>query len=94
MTRCLTIKAGSKLAPTAFSVCLQRRRRTTIRAQVVLSFEEAAKGAKRTIRIAQGLPEPKNVEVDIPAGKCHVSCQRPCHLSPMDVQVPAVCGGT
>ena len=47
---------------------MQRRRRTNIRAQVVVSFEEAARGAKRTIRVAQGVPAPKNVDIEIPAG--------------------------
>ncbi len=49
-------------------VFMQRRRRTNIRAQVVVSFEEAAKGAKRTIRVAQGVPTPQNVDIEIPAG--------------------------
>lgn len=53
--------------PCAFD--LQRRRPRNIRAQVVLSFEEAARGAKRTIRVAQGVPSPQNIEVDIPAGE-------------------------
>ena len=53
---------------TVVSLLLQRRRRTNIRAQVVVSFEEAARGAKRTIRVAQGVPAPKNVDIEIPAG--------------------------
>ena len=53
---------------TESSPSLQRRRRTNIRAQVVVSFEEAAQGAKRTIRVAQGVPAPKNVDIEIPAG--------------------------
>ncbi len=48
---------------------MQRNRTRSIMAQVVLTFEEAAKGAKRTIRVAQGVPSPQNVEVDIPAGE-------------------------
>jgi hypothetical protein len=55
---------------TLFVVLLQRRRmRSNIRAQVVVSFEEAARGAKRTIRVTQGVPTPKNVDIEIPAGE-------------------------
>ena len=52
-----------------------------------LSFEEAARGAKRTIRVSQGIPEPKNVDVDIPAGQ-NSRCLLGSHHLPLDEQGP------
>lgn len=49
----------------------QRQRQQAVRQiqmRVVLSFVEAAKGAKRSVHLSKGVPEPKTVEVDVPAG--------------------------
>lgn len=59
--------------------CAQRRMRQ-MQTEVQLTFMEAAKGVKKSLRISRGLPSPQTVELNIPAGAQPLPSNNPCQV--------------